>query len=133
MGDRNAEGVVVCGARQCLGLEDIFTWPPYSFSDLGALCWVCTSRRPLGSLCSSSGQSCCTPAASRWSPWTAPGGTRRGDVIGNILSYHTCAGSTGLQEFVLQFYSSVVAPPAFKLLASRHSFMHDHRAWLTFK
>lgn len=104
------------------GLEDTFTWPPYSFSDLGALCWVCTSRRPLGSLCSSSGQSCCTPAASRWSLWTAPGGTRWRNVIGNILSYHTCAGSTGLQEFVLQFYSSVFFAAGFQTLGVSSQF-----------
>lgn len=67
--------------------EEVFTWSPYSCSDLAALCWVHTSRQPLGSFCSSSEQFCCTLAAFRWSLWTAPGGTRRQDVITNVLSY----------------------------------------------
>lgn len=63
------------------------TWPPYSCSDPGALCWVCTSRRPPGSFCSSSERFCCRPAASRWSLWTAPGGRRRRRQDVNGLSH----------------------------------------------
>lgn len=68
------------------GLEDILTWPPYSCSDLAALYWVCTSRRPFGWLCSSSEQFYCTLAASRWSLWKVPEGTRRQNVTTSILS-----------------------------------------------
>lgn len=95
-GDRNSEGFMVWRLKAA-GLDYIFTWPPYSCSDLGALYWVYTSRQPLGSLCSSSEQFCCTPAASRWSLWTAPGGSRRQDGITIILSYlHRLHRSAGL-------------------------------------
>lgn len=134
---RCSGGFMVCS--EAPDPEDIFTWPPYSCSDLGAPYWVCTSRRPLGSLCSSSEQFCCTPAASRWSPWTAPGGTRRQDVIRNGLSYLICLHRSA--EFGLRLtkpchkpiFSLCYVPQTFKLWASCHRSTHDQHVWLTFK
>ncbi len=136
--DRNFEGVMVC-RLEAPDLEDNFTWPPYSCSDLEALYWVYTNRQPLGSLCSSSEQFCCTPAASRWSLWTAPGGTRRQDVIRNTLSYlrwlHRSAefGSCLTKACHKAVFSLYYELQTFKLLASCHNFMHDQHVWLTFK
>lgn len=115
------------------GLEDIFTWPPYSCSDLGALYWVYTSRQPFGSLCSSSEQFCCTPATSRWSLWKAPGGTRGQNAITSFPSHlHWLHRSA---EFIANegIFPLCFALQPFKLLASCRSVMHDHHVWLTFK
>ncbi len=84
--DRNSKASWYVGVK-APGLADIFTWPPYSCSDPGALCWVYTSRQPPGSFCSSSERFCCTLAASRWSLWTVPEGTKRQAVITSFLSY----------------------------------------------
>lgn len=56
------------------GFRNCETW-----SGLWAPCWGCTSRRPRASSCSASRPTCCTPGASRLTPWTAPGTRPRGN------------------------------------------------------